>query len=213
MPRHIKFGLLCLLLLTLAGVSYYYNLQRRITELVRPSQETQQPYLTARPVISATAPVKKVKLFFPSALRDGQLLTEVREIRSSPLPSEEAKQIVAELIAGPTAGNLAALPQQTRLRELFVTPDKLAVVDLTKEASLYHPGGVILEIASVYSVVNSLTQNVPGIEKVQIVMEGVEAETLAGHIDTSRPLTAEMSMIGATLSSNSGQVIREPSGP
>jgi len=191
-PRHIKFGLLFLALLTLLGGSYYYNLQRRIQELVHPDQEREQPYLSSRPVISDTAPAKKVRLFFPSA--DGKLEAETREIRSSPLPSEEAKQIVAELIGGPRGSYMPALPPQTRLRELFVTPDKLAVVDLTKEASVHHPGGLTQEAASVYAVVNSLTQNVSGIERVQILIEGAESETLAGHIDISQPLREDLSI-------------------
>lgn len=213
MPRHIQFGLLFLVFLTLAGVSYYYNLQRRIGELVHRSQEGPQPYLAARPVISDAAPAKRVSLFFPSAIQDGQLATEVREIRSSPLPSEEAKQIVAELIVGPKGNYLAALPAATRLRELFVTPDKLAVVDLTREASLHHPGGVTRELASIYSVVNSLTQNVAGIDKVQILIEGIEAETLAGHVAMSQALAGELSLAASGGTPVQGNMAGVSSGP
>jgi hypothetical protein len=54
----------------------------------------------------------------------------------------------------------------------------------------------MMELASIYSVVNSLTQNVSGINRVQILIEGAEAETLAGHIDLSRPLVEDLSMTG-----------------
>ncbi|MCI0418053.1 MAG: GerMN domain-containing protein [Acidobacteria bacterium] len=197
MPRHILFGLVFLTLISLLGASYYYNLQKRIQELMRPAPE-RAPYLAVPPAVSASAPLRKVRLFFPSIRQDNLLESEEREIRSSELSSEEAKQIVAELIAGPKAGpkegRLAALPSETRLRELFVTTKGLAVVDLTREASLHHPGGLTLELASIYSVVNSLTQNVSGIESVQILIEGAEAETLAGHIDLSHPFAEDLSM-------------------
>ena len=39
MPRHILFGLIFLALISLVGMSYYYDLQKRIHELVRPGPE------------------------------------------------------------------------------------------------------------------------------------------------------------------------------
>jgi spore germination protein GerM len=147
-----------------------------------------------------------VKLFFPSNRQDNLLDVEERDIRSSELPSEEGKQIVAELINGSRERRLPALPSQTRLRELFVTPQGLAVVDLTQDASLHHPGGLTMELASIYSVVNSLTQNVGKIVRVQILIEGTEAETLAGHVDLSRPFAADLSMTaqGGTATPSGG---------
>lgn len=197
MPRHIKFGIAFLLLLSILGVSYYYNLQRRVRELMQRPQEAREPYLAARPVFAETAPRRSVRLFFPSSQRDGLLEPEEREIHSSERPAVEAKQIVAELIAGSKAGRLPALPATTQLRELFVTADGLAVVDVTKEASGSHPGGLTYEVASIYAVVNSLTQNVQGIDRVQILIEGMEAETLAGHIDMSRPFREDLTLISS----------------
>src|SRR5262245_45340730 len=140
MPRHILFGLVSLALITLAGVSYYYNLQRSIQELVRPRPEP-APSLAIPPIVSPSAPLRKVKLFFPSSRQDNLLEGEERGIRSSDLPSEEGKQIVAELITGSREGRLPALPAETKLRELYVTPQGLAVVDLTQDVTLRHPGG------------------------------------------------------------------------
>ena len=203
MPRHILFGLIFLALISLVGVSYYYNLQKRIQEVVRPRPEP-APYLAIPPAISPSAPLRKVKLFFPSS-RPGNLLeVEERYIRSSDLPSEEGKQLIAELISGSRERRLPALPSETGLRELFVTAQGLAVVDLTKEASVRHPGGLTMELASIYSVVNSLTQNVGKIGQVQILIEGAEAETLAGHIDLSHPFSEDLSMtvLGGTAKSS-----------
>ena len=202
MPRHILFGLVFLALISLVGVAYYYDLQKSIQELVRP-QPDPAPFLAVPPTLSPSAPLRKVKLFFPSPTKEGQLEGEERDIRTSNLPSDEAKQIVAELISGSKNKRLPALPADARLRELFVTGDGLAVVDLTQEASLHHPGGLMMELASIYSVVNSLTQNVSGINRVQILIEGAEAETLAGHIDLSRPLVGDLSMTGGGTATSS----------
>jgi sporulation and spore germination protein len=205
MPRHILFGLVFLALISLVGVSYYYDLQKRIHELVRPRREP-APYLAIPPTVSPSAPLRKVKVFFPSSRQDNLLEAEEREIRSSELPSEEAKQIVAELIGGSRERRLPALPSETRLRELYVTGQGLAVVDLTQDARSRHPGGLTMELASIYSVVNSLTQNIRKIGRVQILIEGVEAETLAGHIDLSHPFSEDLSItgLGGTDKSTSG---------
>jgi hypothetical protein len=187
-----------LLLLSILGISYYYNLQRRIRELVEPSREPPQPYLAAKPVFAESAPLRKVKVFYPSSRWDGLLEPEEREIHSSDQPALEAKQIVAELISGSGSKRLPALPPETKLRELFVTHQGMAIVDITKEASDTHPGGLTQELASIYAVVNSLTQNVEGISQVQILIEGAETETLAGHIDLTKPFREDLSMIAMT---------------
>lgn len=215
MPRHIKFGLIALLVITLAGVSFYYNLRKRIQEFVQRPAEPPQPYLATGPVISDSALPKKVRLFFPSREKEGFLMSEEREIRASELGSTEAKQIVAELIRGPgTAGGLA-LPHETKLRELFILKEGLAVVDFTKEVSSHHPGGITQELASVYSVVNSLTQNVVGVKNVQILIEGTDADTLAGHVDISHPIAEDLSMtsIAPGQSNLPGKEREQPGNP
>ena len=203
MPRHISFGLVFLALISLVGVSYYYDLQKRIQEIVRPGPEP-APSLAVPPVVSLSAPMRKVKLFFPSSRQDNLLEIEERDIRSSDLPSQEAKQIVLELISGSREGRLPALPSEAGLRELFDTDQGLAVVDLTQETTRRHPGGLTMELASIYSVVNSLTQNVSKIRRVQILIEGAEAETFAGHIDLSLPFSEDLSMsvLGGTAKSS-----------
>ena len=187
MPRHIKIGMIFLILLWIVGLSYYYNLQRRISEMIRPEAEKPRPYLASQPSFSEKAPLKKVKLYFPSASEEDRMVTEQREIHISKFASAEAKQIIAELIAGPKAGASEALPKSAQLRQLFITGNGLAVVDFTRKVSEDHVGGLTQEAASISAVVNSLMANVKTIQKVQIIIEGTEAETLAGHIDLSQP--------------------------
>lgn len=194
MPRHIKFGLIFFGLLMVMGMAYYYNLQQRISRLVRPAQEPPQHYVTGQPVFPKTAPLKKVKLFFLSPNTDGLLEAEEREIHISDQVATEAKQIIVELIVGSKEGRKPVLPVDTRLREVYVTAEGMAVVDLTKEASQNHPGGLTQEVSSIYSIVNSLTDNLHSIQTVQILIEGSEVETLAGHVDLGKPFLQDLSM-------------------
>jgi hypothetical protein len=41
---------------------------------------------------------------------------------------------------------------------------------------------------TVYSIVDTLCVNFPSIRRVQILIEGADPETLAGHIDITQPL-------------------------
>ena len=57
----------------------------------------------------------------------------------------------------------------------------MAYVDFSSTISANHPGGMVNEQATVYSIVNSLTYNLPEIRQVKILVGGAEKETLAGH--------------------------------
>ena len=48
------------------------------------------------------------------------------------------------------------------------------------------------EQKALYSLVNTVVHNFAEIHKVQILVQGQEVSTLAGHLDTSRPLRPDM---------------------
>jgi germination protein M len=63
-----------------------------------------------------------------------------------------------------------------------------AFVDLGPEIVSGHPGGSAAELLTVYALVNAVTSNLPAIGRVQILVDGREIESLAGHVDLRRPL-------------------------
>jgi hypothetical protein len=57
----------------------------------------------------------------------------------------------------------------------------------------------------VYSIVDSLTSNFPLVKSVQILVDDKPSLTLAGHIDLTRPLPPDLSLLaGSTPSSSVG---------
>ena len=67
------------------------------------------------------------------------------------------------------------------------------------------------ELLTVYSVVNSLTANFPAVKRVQILVEDRPAPTLAGHVDLTRPLPADMTFLaGAAPSPVPSRGVRRP---
>ena len=48
-----------------------------------------------------------------------------------------------------------------------------------------------------YTIVNALTDNLPAITAVQILIDGHEVDTLAGHVDLRRPLRKNLEWVVA----------------
>ena len=61
-------------------------------------------------------------------------------------------------------------------------------MDLSGEVATAHSGGSLDELLSVYAVVDALTVNLPAVTAVQLLVDGREVDTLAGHVDLRRPL-------------------------
>ena len=143
-----------------------------------------------------SAPTQKspVHLYFASH-NSYFLMAEQRVVLHSADPVGLAGTIVKALIKGPQKGLLKTIPADTRLKALFITPDGTCYVDLSEAVSKNHPGGSKSELLTIYSMVNSLVLNVPEIERVQILIDGNQAPTLAGHIDLQVPVKADMLLI------------------
>src|SRR5207253_5856714 len=86
------------------------------------------------------------------------------------------------------------LPKDTKIQDLFISDQGTAFIGFSKTSATGHPGGVLDEMATVYSIVDSLTYNIPEIKQVKILVGGVEKETLAGHCLLLRPLEMDLSI-------------------
>ncbi len=105
------------------------------------------------------------------------------------------KSIVKALISGPRNDLVRTIPAGTELRALYISEAGTAYVDMTRAFRDLHPGGSKSELLAIYSIVNSLILNVPDIKSVKLLIQGNEAETLAGHIDLRFPFKANMLLI------------------
>ncbi|MEW6482637.1 MAG: GerMN domain-containing protein [bacterium] len=122
----------------------------------------------------------KICLFFPDD-QEEYLIPEQREIEKKEKEETIARFIIDELFKGPSQESLhSAIPEGTKLREVYIY-DGVLYVDLSQEVSKNHPGGSAAEIATIFSIVNTLTFNLPQYP-VKILISGKEQETLAGHI-------------------------------
>ena len=134
----------------------------------------------------------KARLFYLSD--DGARLTSVeRDVRYAEGPEQAREIINAQIALGDPL--LSAVPPGTTLRAVYLTERGDAYVDLSREAVTAHPGGTLSELLTVYTIVNALTVNLPAVHSVQILIDGKEVESLAGHIDLRQPLAKNLGLV------------------
>ncbi len=126
---------------------------------------------------------------------NGYLVSEVRRIREKQPVQVFCRHLVEALLDGPRGELVETLPGDAALRAVYVTDGGIAYVDLTGRVADNHPGGIRTELMTVFSIVNTLVLNVPAVDRVQLLIDGQEADTLAGHIDIRFPLKADMLLV------------------
>jgi germination protein M len=134
-------------------------------------------------------------LFYGSA--DAQHLVAVkREVPFGDGPVEQGRQIVlSQLTMTPTAPLVSVIPTGATLRNFYMSDKGEAFVDLGPEIVAAHAGGSAAELLTVYALVNAVTANLPAVTRVQILVDGREVDTLAGHVDIRRPLRRNDSLV------------------
>ena len=172
------------------------RLRRRAGPVVR-SRESAPLRLSPRLSTPPTAEKIRATLFFP--LRDdGLLRPEERDVEKPIDAAGFARELMREEIAGPKDPSLvAALPEKFSLRNVFVPGNGQVVVDFNVDPAWARTAGSGDELAAVGAIVDTLLQNLAQTDRVRILVNGNAVETLAGHIDVSRPLPAMRDIVGA----------------
>ena len=162
-----------------------------LERLVRPRPEPTTTGPAAPP--AATAHIMAT-LFYASP--DGLSLVPLQ--RDVPLAEgsvAQGRQVMASLLEAAPSPYLSVIPKGTKLRAFYLTERGDAFVDLTSEVSTAHPGGSLTELLTVYAIVNAVTVNLPTVQRVQLLIDGKEVDTIAGHVDVRRPLQRDTSFV------------------
>ncbi|HZA34883.1 MAG TPA: GerMN domain-containing protein [Vicinamibacterales bacterium] len=104
---------------------------------------------------------------------------------------EQGRQLTAALLQPPSEPFVSVIPAGTTLKGFYLSPEGVAFVDLSAEAGRARVGALD-EILIVYSIVNTLTDNLPAITAVQLLIDGRQVDTLAGHVDVRRPVIKDL---------------------
>lgn len=117
----------------------------------------------------------------------GDLAPVTREVPYGATPAEQARHVLAAQVKTPD-GYVSAIPAGTTVRAVFLGRRGEAYVDLSPEITKGHRGGSLNEALAVFAIVNAITSNVPDITAVQILVDGKEVDSLAGHVDLREPI-------------------------
>jgi spore germination protein GerM len=169
-----------------------WGVMRGLEYLVTPRVATERA--AAEPAATSDVPHISATLYYADA--GGQTLVPVqRDVPLAEDPVAQGRQILAAQLAPAPEPYVSVIPEGTVLRAFYVTDRGDAFVDLSSEVSANHPGGSFTELLTIYAIVNAVTTNLPAIQRVQLLIDGKEADTLAGHVDLRRPLQRDASLV------------------
>jgi len=196
MPRHIKIGLIVFGIGGAIAMGFFVDIVGRVRSMVNERETEENPFKPpAQPLYSPTDPPMAVKVFFPAESGDSLLVAEDQTIFQSAEIANRARQILQKIQEGPKLDTmLAPLPKDAKVQDLFISEQGTAFIDFSDPMATAHPGGVLNELTTIYSIVDSLTYNLPEIKQVKILIGGVEKETLAGHCLLLLPLEMDLSI-------------------
>ncbi len=195
MSLRAKISLLILLVVLGAATFYLRSLAKRVfIEPTQHAEETARAKLSEFALQSKKGSSQTATLYFPS-LEQGKLVPESYSITWAEANVDRVRQVVLALAEGSHQGLRRVLPASTSVRAVFLAPDGTAYVDLSNDVLSEFPPGIETESLAIYSLVNSITMNIPSVKKVQFLIQGQEVETLDGHADLTAPFAPDPTRI------------------
>jgi len=174
-PRHLVIGLTVLLVAALGMTIYALHMRKVATNVAAADTRPLGP-----PV---AGPTEQVVLFVAHD-EDGTLRAESARI---PLPSgrqQRAEELLRALLSiYLDKSSPHVLGPGSDVRSVFLVDPGVAVIDVNSAFADTHRSGVLVEELTVTSLIHTVSANTPGILKVQILVDGKERDTLAGHAD------------------------------
>jgi hypothetical protein len=179
-PRHLLIGVAALLLLVVSMGIYLSHMRREAKQLELPAA-------SLSPVTPpASGPTETVTLYVADDAA-GTLRPRSAQI---PLPggrqqrAEELLRALLRIYQRPGAAH--PLSPDADIRSIYLVDPGAAVIDLNATFADQHRSGILSEQLTVNSLVETLAVNVPGIQRVNILVGGQTRDTLAGHADLTQ---------------------------
>jgi hypothetical protein len=152
----------------------------------RPAPEPPEP--PAREVSRVPEGSRTVTLYFAAADEPG-IYGESREVAVGRRLDEQVRPVIDALIAGPERNTgVSAIPAGTQLLSVLVDDAAATIyLDFSSELVAAHPGGSAAEYCTVAAIVKTVAENFAEVAAVQILVDGSQIDTIAGHIRADQP--------------------------
>ena len=138
---------------------------------------------------------KQIAKIYFSDPQERFLMPEKRYVFKENDAAAQAKEIVKALLEGSKAGLVNTFPAGVVLIDVKVGDAGIAFVNFSKNLIKKYKGGSTAEMATIYSLTNSITQNIPSIKKVKILVEGKELSSIKGHISTQKAFRPDLELL------------------
>ncbi len=175
-PRHLIIGTAVTLAIAVSMGVYV----RRVSKKAAVPEPVSYTQPIAPPV---SGPTEQITLY----VADDETGTLRAQGARIPLPAgrqERAEELLRALVEIYLAkGSPHPLGSGSEVRSVYLVDPGLAVIDMNAAFSDAHRSGVLVEELTVASLVETLSANIPGINRVKILVDGKSRDTLAGHVD------------------------------
>ncbi len=135
-----------------------------------------------------------VRLFF-SDTNERFLVPEKRFIARPKTLNGQAEGLVRALMEGSRINLVRTLPEGVQLQSVTVDKNGTAHVSFNRKLIDDHPGGTASEMATLYSLANTLALNLQEVKRVKLLIDGREFTTIKGHVDTREPILPDRDLI------------------
>ena len=174
------------LLLVAVGLGVTLFLIQRSKQSVVPTAPPPLP-IAANPS-DTPPPPQEVNLFLLDA--NALMLVPVKtERRLHAEFTKRLSQIVTALIQETPPNFRNTIPRGTILNEAYIDSQQTAYLDFSNHLRNGHIGGTTAELLTITAILKTVFDAFPDdIKQVQILIDGEEVKTLAGHLNLSQPL-------------------------
>ena len=178
-PRHFIIALSLLLAAALVMGVYAWHMRGR-------AAATPAILTDAQPVVApAAGPTEHITLWV--AYDDiGMLRSQAAQIPMPGARQQRAEELMRALVQLYLEKNSPhPLAPGSEIRSVYLVDPGLAVIDVNAAFADGHRSGILPEELTIASLIQTISANISGISRVQILVEGNQRETLAGHADLS----------------------------
>jgi len=138
---------------------------------------------------------KQIAKIYFSDQQERFLKSEKRFVSKETDNALQVKEIVSALLDGSKAGLVNTFPKGVSVKDVKMADEGIVSVNFSKNLINAYHGSSASEMATIYSLTNSITQNIPSVKKVKILVEGKEIPSIKGHISTSKAFSPDLELI------------------
>ncbi len=103
--------------------------------------------------------------------------------------TQRLNQVVTALIQETPPNFRNTIPRGTELNEVYIDSQQTAYLDFSSHLTDGHIGGTTAEFLTVTAILRTVFDTFPDeVKQIQILIDGKQIETIAGHLNLSQPL-------------------------